>query len=519
MLDFSNIVKKSSLERLAEADDHEVVRAVQEYFADYQVINPDLMCLNISYPEHRIWGNSSDMWHPDALQRSTEGLLALLLSLKKKPVIRYDKNSLMAKKLATEIRYQMTQEDQLFDFRKIDTPPILLILDRREDPLTPLLTQWTYQAMVHELLGIHNGRVDLRDVPDVRPELKVNTSAQPVGCGCTDYLQEIVLSQDQDPFFKKNMYANFGDLGQNAKDYVEQFASKSADTHKLESITDMKRFVEDYPEFRKLSGNVSKHVTLVGELSRRVGGDSLLDVSELEQSLACSDNHIADLRSLQQLLGNPAVPDMNKLRLVAIYALRYATPQNNSLTRLRELLADSTSLSPVDQAYISYLLAYSRSLHSSTSSGGAVAPVPDIFSQPTAILAATRSRLKKGLKGVENVYTQHSPILLSTLESLIRGRLSIATYPFLDNNSQKDKPQDIIVFMVGGTTFEEARVVAQVNASTPGVRVVLGGTSILNSQRFMDQVRGSVEGWPEVIRELGKAEGARERLSKEVGRR
>lgn len=73
----------------------------------------------------------------------------------------------------SEVRYNMTQEEQLFDFRKTDTPPILLILDRREDPITPLLTQWTYQAMVHELIGINNGRVNLSDVPDIRPEFKV----------------------------------------------------------------------------------------------------------------------------------------------------------------------------------------------------------------------------------------------------------------------------------------------------------------------------------------------------------
>ena len=36
-----------------------------------------------------------------------------------------------------------------------------------------LLSQLTYQAMVHELLGIQNGRVDLSLVPDIRPELKV----------------------------------------------------------------------------------------------------------------------------------------------------------------------------------------------------------------------------------------------------------------------------------------------------------------------------------------------------------
>lgn len=168
--DFSNIIKKSALERLAEADDHEVVKAVQEYFADFLVINPDLMTLSL---DQRIWSTSPDMWNQDSLQRTTEGVIALLLSLKKKPLIRYQKNSLLAKKLATETRYQMTQEDQLFEFRKTDTPPILLIVDRRDDPVTPLLTQWTYQAMVHELLGIQNGRVNMSDVPEIRPEFKV----------------------------------------------------------------------------------------------------------------------------------------------------------------------------------------------------------------------------------------------------------------------------------------------------------------------------------------------------------
>ena len=38
-----------------------------------------------------------------------------------------------------------------------------------------MLSQWTYQAMVHELLGIQNGRVDLSTVPDIRPELKVRS--------------------------------------------------------------------------------------------------------------------------------------------------------------------------------------------------------------------------------------------------------------------------------------------------------------------------------------------------------
>ena len=493
---FSNVVKKSSLERLAESDDHEVVRAVQEHFADFQVINQDLFALDLNYPRHRIWSTSPEIWNPEVLQRSTEGVIALLLSLKKRPLIRYSKDSLLAKKLATEVRYQMTQEESLFDFRKPDTPPILLILDRREDPLTPLLTQWTYQAMVHELLGIQNGRISLANVPDVRPELR-----------------EIVLSQESDPFFKKNMYANFGDLGQNAKDYVEAFASKASSSHKLESIGDMKRFVEDYPEFRKLSGNVSKHVTLVGELSRRVATDHLLDVSELEQSLACADNHTSDLRSIQTLIATPGIPDTNKLRLVLIYALRHGSHATNSINLLRDLLAAHSSLTSSDLALIPMLLAYARSMHSAPAIA-ATGPLPELLSQPGAMLNTARTRLTRGLKGVENVYTQHSPLLLGTLESLLRARLPIASHPHLDGApARSEKPQDVVVFIIGGVTFEEARTVAQVNASTPGVRVVLGGTSVINSEGFMAQVEGAVGGWPEVLRSV---EGARGRLSREV---
>lgn len=62
----------------------------------------------------------------------------------------------------------------------------------------------------------------------------------------------------------------------------------------INSIADMKRFVEEYPEFRKLGGNVSKHVALVGELSRLVQRDHLLDIGEVEQGLATTAG--ADLK-------------------------------------------------------------------------------------------------------------------------------------------------------------------------------------------------------------------------------
>lgn len=39
------------------------------------------------------------------------------------------------------------EERELFDFgSRGEAPPVLLALDRRDDPVTPLLSQWTYQV-------------------------------------------------------------------------------------------------------------------------------------------------------------------------------------------------------------------------------------------------------------------------------------------------------------------------------------------------------------------------------------
>ncbi|CAN6606641.1 vacuolar protein sorting-associated protein 45 [Trichomonascus vanleenenianus] len=471
---FSNIVKKSHLERLAEADSHEVVTKVQEAFGDYLVVNHDLFTFNL---HNCVLGEMPDSWGAEALNRASEGLVALLLSLKMRPVVRYERNSAMAKRLANEVVFAMNQERQLFDFQKRDTPPILLLLDRKNDPVTPLLMPWTYQAMVHQLIGIANNRVDLSHVPDVSKELS-----------------EIVLSGDQDAFFAKTMFLNFGDLGASIKDYVSHYQQKTRSNADIESIADMKRFVEEYPEFRRLSGNVSKHVTLVGELSRLVTAHSLLQVSELEQSLACNDSHATDLKQLQELLVLPTVDDESKVRLVGLYALRYQRHSNNGTESLLALLSDhAESVSAGDINALKTLF---------TTYAGAQQRQENLFGSDS-FFAKAQSGFK-GLKGVENVYTQHSPLLQTILAALVKGKLKKSLYPYYDDGhlpgwtmgEDGDRPQDIVVFVIGGVTYEEARLVAEMNASLKGVRIVLGGTSIQNSASFLKDIRQASERWP-----------------------
>ena len=95
--------------------------------------------------------------------------------------------------------------------------------------------------------------------------------------------------------------------------------------------------------------------------------------------------------------------------------------------------------------------------------------------------------VKRGLKGVDNVYTQHEPLLAETLDLLIKGKLKDTSHPFTTMSNAREKPQDVIVFIIGGATFEEAAKVAEINASG-AARVVLGSTFIHNSDSFLREV-------------------------------
>lgn len=46
------------------------------------------------------------------------------------------------------------------------------------------------------------------------------------------------------------------------------------------------------------------------------------------------------------------------------------------------------------------------------------------------------------------------------------------------------RPQEVVIFIVGGTTYEESRSVALQNAMNSGIRFILGGSVLVNSKRL-----------------------------------
>uniref|UniRef100_A0A671QXN6 Vacuolar protein sorting-associated protein 45 n=1 Tax=Sinocyclocheilus anshuiensis TaxID=1608454 RepID=A0A671QXN6_9TELE len=312
--------------------------------------------------------------------------------------------------VVAEVQQIITKEYEPFDFRKTEVPPLLLILDRSDDAITPLLNQWTYQAMVHELLGLNNNRIDLSRVPGISKDLR-----------------EVVLSAENDEFYANNLYLNFGEIGTNIKNLMEDFQKKKPkDKQKLESISDMKAFVDNYPQFKKMSGTVSKHVTVVGDLSRLVSERQLMEVSEVEQELACQNDHSSAQQNVRRLLQNPRVSEIDAVRLVMLYALRYEKHSSSILPSLMEEL-NRKGLSERHRKMVQAVVEY----------GGKRVRGSDLIT-PTDAVAITK-QFFKGLKGVENVYTQHQPLLHDTLDQLIKGRLKDSQFPYLGPSSLRDR--------------------------------------------------------------------------------
>uniref|UniRef100_A0A674E1K6 Vacuolar protein sorting-associated protein 45 n=1 Tax=Salmo trutta TaxID=8032 RepID=A0A674E1K6_SALTR len=312
--------------------------------------------------------------------------------------------------VVAEVQQIITKEYELFDFRKTEVPPLLLIMDRSDDAITPLLNQWTYQAMVHELLGLNNNRIDLSRVPGISKELK-----------------EVVLSAENDEFYANNLYLNFGEIGTNIKNLMEDFQKKKPkEQQKLESISDMKAFVDNYPQFKKMSGTVSKHVTVVGELSRLVSERHLMEVSEVEQELACQNDHSSASQNVRRLLQNPRVSELDAVRLVMLYALRYERHSSSILPGLMEEL-NRKGVSERHRRMVTSMVEY----------GGKRVRGSDLINPQDAV--AITKQFFKGLKGVENVYTQHAPLLQETLDQLIKGRLKDSQFPYLGPSSLRDR--------------------------------------------------------------------------------
>lgn len=491
---FTNIMRRTHVEEIAYADAHERVTHVRELYADYFAFAPALLSFDV-VPCLPVMRASGSTMHNPHVERTVDAIASVVLALKLVPSIRFHASSPLCRNIAQRLCVRFDQERSLFEFRQRQPPPIVLIMDRREDPVTPLLNQWTYEAMLHELIGVNYNRISLKDAPNVPNEFR-----------------ELVLDDVEDVFFRQNRYLNFGDLGTNLQKLVDEFHSKSKSNSRIDTIDQMMKFVANYPEFRKSSSNVSKHVALAGELSRLVGKMNLLEVSQLEQDVACREAESEHRRQILDMLKKSNVAPSDKLRLVMLYALRYEGANDKGLPQMKDVL-HQVGVGPEGIHLVTSVKEYAGNAKRSG----------DLFSN-RSFFAMASNTVRRGIGGVDNVYTQHEPLLAYTLDALFRGRLKNSEFPLVraedaafggggasggaNDVTMISPPREVIVVMAGGTTYEESKCVSGINggpcayvppegsvsasaaqaARQLKAQVILTGTYVHNSTSFATEI-------------------------------
>jgi len=448
---FSSTIDRQNLKELAESDVNEVVQTVQEIFADYNPYSAHLYTI----PVNKL--NPFQIVESD-LRRCSEGLMALLLSLRKYPsCIRYSKTSGNCHRLAERLSSCVSRERELFS-QAGKNDVTLVLLDRRDDVITPLLCQWTYEAMLHEILTINNNCIDLTGIEGVPKELT-----------------KVMLSTEQDDFYANNMYLNFGEIGSNIKELVENFTRQKQITQKVESIQDMKSFVETYPAFKKQSGTVNKHVVLVEELSKRTGKNKLLSLSEVEQNMCVDEDHTQIVQSIRDLIDDRDISASSILKLISLYAVKYGAQNEQTLRSLSAAACQSKSINRQEfdqkiRAVRDYAMTQSYQ-----------------ESNKEKVFGAAK-KLFRGVQGVENIYTQHIPAFKSLIENVARSRADTRLKTF-GPNAQTPQSRDVIVYICGGVTYEESFHIYRLNKELQGTaRIVIGGSTVHNSRSFLNDI-------------------------------
>lgn len=222
----------------------------------------------------------------------------------------------------------------------------------------------------------------------------------------------------------------------------------------------------------------------MGELARLVEVCRLMDVSASEQDLACTDNP-GHLKELMAKLDDATVKVPDKLRLGMLYALRYENAHQNAIPAVKEAMKRG-GVPPEGVRLVDAVLRYA----------GAAARGPGLYGTNKDVASMMKSFMTS-VQGVSNVYAQHSPVLMGTLEAAVKGKLRGETYPLIlaqggtsTNVEAMPLPQEILIFMLGGVTYEEATKVNEFNETNIGkVRVILGGSTVHNSTSFLEELK------------------------------
>lgn len=217
-----------------------------------------------------------------------EKLVTVCATLNEYPHIRYPQESASCNVLAKMFHSKMDEflrmNDSWWyhgDSSHTDRPRgTLLLLDRKDDCLSPLMHDFTYQSMVTDLLNIEDDKVSY----------KAETFASDKGpMKMTD---KDVLLNDNDALWVELRSMHIADVIQTLSARIREMVNSDTsglaqkDKGKTMSLTQMANALKALPEYREVMSKLSQHMHLSHECMDLFRKDGLMQLSELEQTLA-----------------------------------------------------------------------------------------------------------------------------------------------------------------------------------------------------------------------------------------
>uniref|UniRef100_A0A804R1C9 SNARE-interacting protein KEULE n=1 Tax=Zea mays TaxID=4577 RepID=A0A804R1C9_MAIZE len=255
----------------------------------------------------------------DTISTMATRIATTFASLKEFPCVRYrapkgdasttTKFDMVPKWLATAVweivsKYKST----IPEFPQKETCE-LLIVDRPIDQIAPVIHEWTYDAMCHDLLEM-DGNKYIYEVSKMGSEPEKKES----------------LLEDHDPLWLELRHAHIADASERLYEKMNNFVAKnkaaqlSRDGGEV-STRDLQKIVQALPQYSDQVEKLTLHIEIAGKMNRCIREYGLRDIGQLEQDLVFGDAGAKEVISI--LRSKQDMSPENKMRLLIIYAIVY----------------------------------------------------------------------------------------------------------------------------------------------------------------------------------------------------
>lgn len=362
------------------------------------------------------------------------------------------------------------------------------------DVVAPLIHEFTYQAMAHDLLPIKEGEKVLYKTVVHKGQPDEEEKDMEIG------EKDTIWVDNRHRHMKDTIEKLMGDF-QKFIDENPHFTNSEGDATSLSAIKDM---LAGLPQFQELKEAYSLHLTMAQECMDIFQHHKLPDIASVEQSLATGldedyrkPKNLAD--QMVRLLDDDNIGPTDRLRLILLYIIF----RDGLIAHDIEMLLSHSSIPPASQFAVAQNLELLGVRAIKELKDNRPAPQP-LFPRKTAPTAGSE----------DYALSRFEPMLRLMIENLTKGTLDQNTFPFtkppLDNSeelamqaqvslrsakptwarnrmSTTESRQRIIVFMAGGATYSESRACYEVSRSS-GKDIFLTTTHMLTPSLFIRQV-------------------------------